>query len=107
MCVAQRLGAPGRDLLRAPGCANQGADLQRSDPMRILFAIPHYFAPAATGHYGSERGAPEARALATRLCVASLWQTFSEAQALLDGYQQDFCPANPRLAAAIDRKSVV
>jgi hypothetical protein len=69
--------------------------------MRILFAIPHYFAPAAGGNYGSERTAPEARARVTRLCVASLWQTFSEAQSLADGYRQAFVPANPGLSAAV------
>jgi hypothetical protein len=69
--------------------------------MRILFAIPHYFAPSAAANYGSERSRPEARALATRLCVASLWQNFSEAQSLMDGFQQDFRPANPRLSATV------
>ena len=69
--------------------------------MRILFAIPHYFAAEPGGNYGSERTAPEERARVTRLCIASLWQTFSEAQALADGFRQDFVPANPRLAAEI------
>jgi hypothetical protein len=69
--------------------------------MRILFAIPHYFALAPGAHYGSERTAPEERARVTRQCIASLWQTFSEAQALADGFQQDFVPANPRLSAEI------
>jgi hypothetical protein len=70
--------------------------------MRILFAIPHYFAQAdAPANYGSERTAPEARAGVVRRCVASLWQTFSEAQSLADGLKQQFVPANPRLAASI------
>ena len=69
--------------------------------MRILFVIPHYFAPTPSGHYGSERTAPEDRAWVTRQCIASLWQTFSEAQALADGFRQDFVPANPRLAGEI------
>ena len=69
--------------------------------MRILFGIPHYFAPEPTGHYGSERTPPEDRAWVTRRCIASLWQTFSEAQALADGFKQDFVPANPRLAGEI------
>jgi hypothetical protein len=69
--------------------------------MRILFAIPHYFALVSGAHYGSERTPPEERARVTRLCIASLWQTFSEAQALADGFRQDFVPANPRLSAEI------
>jgi hypothetical protein len=69
--------------------------------MRILFAIPHFFAPARGAHYGSERTAPEERARVTRRCIASLWQTVSEAQALSDGFKQDFVPANPRLSAEI------
>ncbi len=69
--------------------------------MRILFAIPHYFAHAAAGNYGAERSLPEARAAATRLCLASLRQTFSGAQALLDGRRQGFHPANPALSATM------
>ena len=69
--------------------------------MRILFAIPHYFTHAELPKYGSERTAPEARALVTRACVASLWQNFSAAQALSDGHRKVFHPANPRLSAAI------
>jgi hypothetical protein len=69
--------------------------------MRILFAIPHYFAQSTGGNYGSERTAPEARARVTRLCVTSLWQNFSEAQSLVDGYRQSFRPANPQLSATI------
>jgi len=69
--------------------------------MRILFAIPHYFAQAEGGHYGSERGAPEARALATRLCLASLRQTFSAAQGLVDGFQGHIHAANPDFSATI------
>jgi hypothetical protein len=69
--------------------------------MRILFAIPHYYGPAAVPNYGSERTAPEARAGVTRRCIASLWQNFSEAQALADGFRQDFAAANPRLSASI------
>lgn len=69
--------------------------------MRILFAIPHYFAHAAAPHYGSERTAPDARAGVVRQCLASLWQNFSEAQSLADGFRQDFSPANSRLATSI------
>lgn len=69
--------------------------------MRILFAIPHYFAQTAGGSYGSERNLPAARALVVRQCLASLAQTFSDAQALIDGRQQRFHPANPRFSAAI------
>jgi hypothetical protein len=70
-------------------------------PMRILFAIPHYFAPTAEGFYASERSAPEIRAAVTKRCIASLWQTFSGAQALFDGYRQAFRPVNPNISATI------
>jgi hypothetical protein len=69
--------------------------------MRILFAIPHYFAPAPEAHYGSERTAPERRTEVVRRCIASLWQNFSEGQSLADGFRQDFVPANPRFSAEI------
>ena len=69
--------------------------------MRILFAIPHYFNQNRAGNYGSEQSAPEARAAATRLCLTSLRQTFSEAQALIDGRRQVFHPVNPLLSATI------
>ena len=69
--------------------------------MRILFAIPHYFAPNPAGHYGAERSPPEARALATRLCVSSLRQNFSGAQGLLDGLQGKLHAANEDLSATI------
>jgi hypothetical protein len=69
--------------------------------MRILFAIPHYFAHDAAGQYGSECSLPEARAFATRLCLTSLWQTFSAAQGLVDGLQRRFHPANADLSATI------
>jgi hypothetical protein len=69
--------------------------------MRILFAIPHYFAESPVGHYGAERSTPEARASATRLCLASLRQNFSEAQGLIDGLQNRIHAANPDLAARI------
>src|SRR5947207_15676336 len=69
--------------------------------MRILFAIPHHFARDAAGRYGSERTAAEERARVVRTCLASLRQTFSPAQALIDGRQQRFHPANPQLAASV------
>jgi hypothetical protein len=53
--------------------------------MRILFAIPHYFAAEGGGGHGSESGNAEQRARATRLCLAGLQQTFSESQGLTDG----------------------
>jgi len=69
--------------------------------MRILFAIPHYFGRNLAAHYGSERSAPEARALAIRLCLAALRQNFSEAQGLIDGLQSQVHAANPDWSAAI------
>src|SRR5579863_9379763 len=75
--------------------------------MRILFAIPHYYGQTGDygqtrrGKYGSEETAPEVRAAATRLCLNSLRQTFSPTQALLDGRQQRFHPANQRLSEAV------
>jgi hypothetical protein len=69
--------------------------------MRILFAIPHYFAPAADGNYGSERSVAQARAQVVRHCLTSLWQTFSQAQSLLDGRRRAFHPANPLWSASV------
>src|ERR1044071_7570612 len=69
--------------------------------MRILFAIPHYFAPAPNGNYGSERTAAEARGRVLRPWIARPLQDFSAAQSLADGFRQDFVPANPRLSASI------
>lgn len=69
--------------------------------MRILFAIPHYFARSPEPNYGSERTPPEVRARIIRRCLASLWQTFSEGQSLADGFRQDFVAANQRLSGAI------
>ncbi len=69
--------------------------------MRILFAVPHYFARHATTAYASERGDAVRRGLAVRACLASIQQTFSHAQGLLDGGSRPH-PANPRLSAEID-----
>ena len=69
--------------------------------MRILFAIPHYFAPSAAAGYGSERTAPEERVRVIRLCLTSLRQNFSRAQALVDGRQSRFHPVNQHLSAEI------
>src|SRR5437870_555263 len=69
--------------------------------IRILFAIPHYFAHGAAGSYGSERTAAEARARTVRACLASLRQHFSAAQALIDGRRKVFHPANPQLSATV------
>ncbi len=69
--------------------------------MRILFAVPHYFARDAAGSYGSERTAAAARARIVRTSLASLRQTFSHTQALIDGRHQRFHPANPQLAATV------
>src|SRR5947209_7547893 len=69
--------------------------------MRILFAIPHYFGQIAAGNYGSERSQPYERARVIRQCLASLRQTFSETQALVDGRQSHFRPANPRFSADV------
>jgi hypothetical protein len=69
--------------------------------MRILFAIPHYFAPDAGGNYGSENTAAETRVQSVRRCLTTLWQNFSGAQSLLDGRQRIFHPANPEWSATI------
>lgn len=70
--------------------------------MRILFAIPHYFAPSAAGHYGSERTAAGRRAQIVRRCLAGLWQSFSEdLQSLIDGRQSSFRPANRQWSATV------
>src|SRR4051812_23536271 len=69
--------------------------------MRLLFAIPHFFGYSAVPNYGSERTEREERARVTRRCLASLQQTFGEAQALLDGRIGGFHPANPLLRATL------
>jgi hypothetical protein len=69
--------------------------------MRLLFTIPHYFAWSPEGNYGSERNSPESRALVIRRCIASLVQTFSAGQALMNGKDRCFHPVNPRLTAEI------
>src|SRR5438045_2366625 len=69
--------------------------------MRILFAIPHYFAATGGSVHGSEDSQPEVRAQATRACLASLSQCLSEAQALIDGRDRRIHPANPELAASL------
>jgi hypothetical protein len=70
-------------------------------PMRILFAIPHYFAPRADPQYDSERADPQERAQITRRCLASLQQTFSPAQGLIDGQRRAVHPANALWSATI------
>jgi hypothetical protein len=69
--------------------------------MRILAAIPHYFTQNPAGSYGAERSAPEARAAAVRLCVASLRHHFSEAQGLLDGLHQQIHAASGDQSATV------
>jgi hypothetical protein len=70
--------------------------------MRILFAIPHFFASEGTGGHGSESGLAEVRAHAIRLCLASLQQNFAESQGLIDGREGvRIHSANPGLAASI------
>src|SRR5690242_1582938 len=69
--------------------------------MRILFAIPHYFAPTGAGFYGSERDAPELRARVTRRCLAGLWQSFSRTQALMDGRNDVFRSVNAPWSSAV------
>ena len=53
--------------------------------MRILFAIPHYFAKGGAGAHGSQGGNAERRAEVVRGCLAGLQQSFAESQGLLDG----------------------
>ena len=69
--------------------------------MRILFAIPHYFAPTADGFYASERSTPDARAAVVRLCLAALWRNFAAAQSLTNGRIQAQHATNARLSAEI------
>lgn len=69
--------------------------------MRILFAVPHYFAHHATTAHGSEWGDAESRSLVVRAGLASIHQAFSAAQGLLDRRHQPHS-ANPHLSAEID-----
>lgn len=69
--------------------------------MRILVAIPHYFAARSNPQYGSEGGDAPERARVARLCLASLRQTFSSAQGLLDGRQRAVHSANSLWSATM------
>jgi hypothetical protein len=70
--------------------------------MRILFAIPHYFARDGAGAHGSDGGSTERRAQIIRSCLAGLQQTFTDSQGLLDGRGGlRVHPANPELSATI------
>jgi len=71
--------------------------------MRILFAIPHYFANQPAAANASARGDAVSRVSIVRACIASIHQNFSEAQGLLDGRRRPHA-ANPRLAAQVEIK---
>src|SRR5208283_3928001 len=73
----------------------------QAPPMRILVTIPHYFAHTAAAGHSSERGAAASRVQVIRQCLASLYQTFSEAQGLLDGRGRYIHPANLEFSANI------
>lgn len=69
--------------------------------MRILFTVPHYFGWTPEGNYGSERNPADIRLPVVRRCVASLIQTFSAAQGLMNGRDRSIHPANPKFAAEV------
>jgi hypothetical protein len=72
-------------------------------PMRLLFAIPHYFAPAATpGKYGSEGADPAPRVHALGNSQAGLQQLFGRPQCLIDIARRTTTPANHATAARAD-----
>jgi hypothetical protein len=63
--------------------------------MRILFTIPHYFAPVSGGKYGSQRQQEKnARIQAIANCIGNLHQLFGRAQFVTSYYELVVLPAN-------------
>ncbi|AFY68401.1 hypothetical protein Pse7367_0083 [Thalassoporum mexicanum PCC 7367] len=71
--------------------------------MRILFTIPHYFAPTREGKYGSQRQSQEAaRIQAIANCIGNLQQLFGQAQYVTSYYELVVLPANGSQDIEID-----
>jgi hypothetical protein len=75
--------------------------------MRILAAIPHYYAaadaaPPGDVRHGSVGGDPRPRIVALRACIASLHQLYGPAQHIIDQATRVAQPANERVAGRVD-----
>jgi hypothetical protein len=71
--------------------------------MRILFTIPHYFAPTTAGKYGSQRQQQQnARIQAIANCIGNLQQLFGKSQFVTSYYELVVLPANGSQDLEID-----
>jgi len=72
--------------------------------MRVLFAIPHYYAPAPPGarRHGALGPDPAPRARALADCLAALRQLFGRPQCVIDIAGRTTLPANRLTATAAD-----
>lgn len=70
--------------------------------MRILFTIPHFFNPSASGEHGSLSKDPQPRIEGLTACIAALHQLFSKSQSSIDLAQRSAFPANQSQAHDID-----
>jgi len=75
--------------------------------MRILAAIPHFYATADASppdgvRHGSVGGDPRPRIVALSACIASLHQLYGPAQHIIDQATRVAQPANERIAGRVD-----
>ncbi len=75
--------------------------------MRILAAIPHYYAGAGTPspdgrRHGSTADPPHPRVVALSGCIAALHQLYGPAQHIIDHATRVAQPANARIAGQVD-----
>lgn len=69
--------------------------------MRLLFAVPHYFAAEPGGRYGSTRPDPAARARALAGLLAGV-RLFARPQCVIDIARRTTTPANHLTAGTVD-----
>jgi hypothetical protein len=74
--------------------------------MRVLVAIPHFYAKAAGSPDGRAHGSVgsdgQARLIALWACIASLHQLYGPAQHIIDQATRKALPANGRVAGRVD-----
>lgn len=71
--------------------------------MRLLFAIPHYFAQSATpGRHGSTGKNPAPRLRALTDCLAAIQQLFGRPQCIIDIGRRTTMPANKAITSVAD-----
>jgi hypothetical protein len=71
--------------------------------MRLLFAIPHYFASSATrGLYGSTGKDPAPRLRALTDCLAAIQQLFGRPQCIIDIARRTTTPSNKAITSVAD-----